>query len=184
MRTGVPRPRSVTAARAEVALPEPEIERAELGPLTPDLTAVRPVPPMVAVLGGASVETAGPGVGAGVGPGGGSGTGGGIGTGQGSGIGSGTGPGVGGESAVYAPEPRAIVFPFEQPPASVRGRRFRIRFWVDAHGRVVDVEIVPRIEDQAFRRTLLERVSSWTFYPARTVEGKPVAGQFVITYAP
>ena len=95
------------------------------------------------------------------------------------------GPGTGGEGgAVFAPEPRAIIYPFEEPPASVRGRQFQIRFWVDLRGKVTKVEITPEIEDKRFRAALLERVSSWTFYPARTAEGRPVNGQFVTTYSP
>lgn len=131
-----------------------------------------------------SLLTLGPGTGSGLGPGSGAGIGGGTGTGSGTGIGSGTGPGIGDGGAVYAPEPRAVIYPHEAPPVSIRGRLFRIRFWVDARGRVDRVDIEPEIEDVVFRRTLVERVSSWTFYPARTIDGKPVAGQLVITYSP
>jgi len=132
----------------------------------------------------ASIETLGPGSGTGAGPGVGSGSGGGVGSGQGTGVGSGVGPGFGGGEAVIAPEPRAIVYPFEQPPASIRGRQFTIRFWVDAQGRVTKVEIQPEIADRAFRAKLMERMYSWTFYPALTAEGRNVAGQLVITYSP
>jgi protein TonB len=132
----------------------------------------------------ASVETLGPGSGTGAGPGVGSGSGGGVGSGQGTGVGSGVGPGFGGGEAVIAPEPRAIIYPFEQPPASIRGREFTIRFWVDAQGRVTKVEIRPEIADRAFRAKLMERMYSWTFYPALTAEGRNVAGQLVITYSP
>ncbi len=131
-----------------------------------------------------SLLTLGPGSGAGLGPGTGAGIGGGSGTGSGTGIGSGTGPGIGDGGAVYAPEPRAVIYPHEAPPASIRGRLFRIQFWVDARGRVDRVEIEPDIEDLIFRRRLIDRVSSWTFYPARTIDGKPVAGRLVITYSP
>ncbi|MGD8727957.1 MAG: hypothetical protein PVH40_09945, partial [Gemmatimonadales bacterium] len=122
----------------------------------------------------ANVEGRGPGMGTGRGPGAGSGTGGGVGSGQGTGTGSGIGPGSGGGVAVIAPEPRAIVYPHEEPPASIRGRQFSVHFWVDSFGRVVKVEIEPEISDRVFREKLFERLYAWTFYPALTAEGRPV----------
>jgi hypothetical protein len=55
---------------------------------------------------------------------------------------------------------------------------------VDARGRVDSVTVLPEIDDKRFRKILLDRVSSWTFYAARTLEGRPVAGQLVVPYAP
>jgi len=173
------------AARPEVSVPTPALERVEPA-VQPDPELVTPQivrPPLEDQL-APSILTAGSGSGFGIGPGTGSGVGGGTGSGNGTGVGSGTGPGVSAEEVAYAPEPRAIVYPFEEPPASVRGRQFRIYFWVDARGKVDRVEVRPEIEDAAFRRILIERVSSWTFYPARTIEGRPVAGQLVVMYAP
>ena len=131
-----------------------------------------------------NVENRGPGTGTGLGPGTGSGSGGGVGSGQGTGTGSGVGPGSGGGVAVIAPEPRAVVYPYEDPPESVTGRQFSIHFWVDSRGLVTKVEIQPEISDRLFREKLYERMYSWTFYPALTAEGRPVNGQLVFTYNP
>ncbi len=180
---GVPTARraSVPAASTELELPRPTTETEEQPEAIPVTNAD---PATLFNERTTSLLTLGPGSGTGVGPGSGAGIGGGTGTGRGTGVGSGIGPGSGDGAAVYAPEPRAIIYPYEAPPASIRGGRFRIRFWVDARGRVDKVEIEPEIQDPAFRRKLLDRVSSWTFYPARTIDGKPVAGQLVITYSP
>ncbi len=178
----------VEAQRPELTVPVPEVEppMQELVIPEPDpTTLVSAIALPTEPARPASVETLGPGLGTGGGPGAGSGSGGGVGTGRGSGVGSGIGPGSGGGDEVFvAPEPRAIIYPFEEPPASVKGRQFNIRFWVDALGRVTKVEIEPKIEDSAFRKALLERMRSWTFYPARTRSGRRVPGQLVITYEP
>ena len=177
---------AVAAPNVEVQLPQPKVEPTP-EPIVSE-TALEPVSRTIPVTDPNATSTRltlGPGSGTGLGPGAGSGRGGGIGSGSGTGVGSGVGPGTGGEGgAVYAPEPRAIIYPFEEPPPSVRGRRFQIRFWVDLRGTVTKVEITPEIEDKRFRAKLLERVSSWTFYPARTADGRPVNGQLVITYSP
>jgi TonB family protein len=173
--------------KTEIALPQPRVTPADEKPILPAATIAAPeaVMPVVARSAADNPQSFGPGTGTGVGPGVGAGVGGGKGTGRGPGIGSGTGPGSGGDgTAYYAPEPRAIIYPFEEPPASIRGREFVIRFWVDSRGRVDKVEIEPEITDRAFRAKLIERVSSWTFYPARTREGKPVNGRYEITYQP
>lgn len=129
-----------------------------------------------------NVETLGSGVGSGAGSG--SGSGGGSGTGQGAGVGSNSGPGVGDHRYVLAPEPRSVIYPFEQAPQSIKGWQFNIRFWVDDRGRVTKVEVEPPIEDQSFLRKLLERMYQWTFYPARMADGSAVEGELVITYQP
>jgi len=180
-------PAAKPAPKTEIVLPQPKVAPAEEKPILPNPTiaAPEPVMPVVARSAADNQMSFGPGTGTGVGPGVGAGVGGGQGTGRGPGIGSGTGPGSGGDgTAYYAPEPRAIIYPFEEPPASVRGREFLIRFWVDNRGRVDKVEIEPEIAERAFRAKLIERVSSWTFYPARTREGKPVNGRYEITYQP
>ena len=127
-------------------------------------------------------------LGRGPGPGGdagdGIGAGGGIGTGEGTGEGSHKGPGTGGRGYVFAPEPRSVVYPVEEPPSSVKGQSFNIRFWVDARGRVTKVDIDPPIEDASFRKKLLESMYQWIFYPARTADGRSVNGQLVITHRP
>ncbi|HEX9691605.1 MAG TPA: hypothetical protein VGA22_05865 [Gemmatimonadales bacterium] len=173
-----------------VKAPEPEAvdEHAEL--VLPEVTA--PEEPVLATktLGAADyglvpVQVAGAGQGSGEGPGSGTGSGGGVGSGQGTGIGSGVGPGTGGQGGdAIAPEPRSVVYPFEDPPSSVRGQQYSIHFWVDQRGRATKVEITPRIDDAAFRRKLEERMLQWVFYPARTVEGRAVAGELIVTYEP
>lgn len=188
--TSASRPARSAAApvpKTEISLPQPKVTPAEEKPIfpNPSIAVPEPVMPVVARSAADNPQSFGPGVGTGVGPGVGAGTGGGQGTGRGPGIGSGIGPGSGGDgSAYYAPEPRAIIYPFEEPPASVRGLEFVIRFWVDDRGRVDKVEIEPEIADRAFRAKLIERVTSWTFYPARTRDGKPVKGRYEITYQP
>ncbi len=125
----------------------------------------------------------GDGPGTGGGPGAGPGSGGGVGSGIGTGIGSDVGPGTGGGLA-YAAEPRAISFPVDDPPASIRGREFFLHFWVDARGRVTKVAIEPPIEDGAYREKLLQHVSQWIFYPARTRTGRRIAGELRVPYRP
>jgi outer membrane biosynthesis protein TonB len=130
-------------------------------------------------------EAVGPGSGVGAGPGRGSGSGGGIGSGRGTGIGSGTGPGTGGDGGdVLAPEPRSVVYPYEQAPTSIKGREFRVHFWVDRRGRVKKVEVSPRIDDRVFLKKLLDRMQQWVFYPARTIDGRAVEGELIVTYVP
>ncbi|UCG87214.1 MAG: hypothetical protein JSW71_01315 [Gemmatimonadota bacterium] len=113
------------------------------------------------------------------------GSGGGVGSGRGTGIGSDTGPGTGGgRGAVLAPEPRAVVYPVEEPPQGLSGLELVIHFWVDARGRVTKVEIDPPIEDSAYRRKLLESLRQWVFYPARTAEGRATEGELIVTHVP
>ena len=120
------------------------------------------------------------GVGTGDGPGEGTGSGGGIGSGEGEGIGAGIGDGTGGENGdVRAPEPRTVVYPFEDPPDDVRGVEFTLHFWVDQRGRVTKVEITPNIKDSGFRNKLMDRLKAWVFYAARTTNGSPVAGEYI-----
>ncbi len=170
-----------------VEVPQPAVEvveapKAELKELTPEIPTLATLP---ARRPATNVETLGAGSGIGTGPGAGSGTGGGIGTGRGSGIGAGVGPGTGGDGgAVVAPAVRTVIYPFEDPPSDIRGMVFRVRFWVDTRGRPTKVEIDPPIGDGSFRKKLLERMRQWTFYPARTLEGRPVNGQLVVMYEP
>jgi protein TonB len=185
---GSQRPRPAPSEpKQEITLPTPKIEQTEEPVVVPQTTPepVELALPTIDRSSTSSTLALGPGTGTGLGPGSGSGSGGGIGSGRGTGVGSGVGPGTGGEGvAVYAPEPRAVIYPFEEPPAAMRGQQYSIRFWVDARGKITKIEIEPEIQDKKFRDKLLERVWSWVFYPARTAEGKPVNGQFVITYAP
>ncbi len=173
---------------APVALVAPELQeelqlslpKLDLKVIPPELDEIAP-PPTVRRLVSRPQDV---GAGTGEGPGTGSGSGGGVGSGQGTGVGSNVGPGSGGGGAAYAPEPRSILYPFEEPPPSAKGREYTIRFWVNRRGRVTRVVIEPEIEDSDFRKKLLDRMYQWVFYPARTAEGRAVQGEYSITYAP
>lgn len=113
------------------------------------------------------------------------GVGGGVGSGRGTGIGSNTGPGTGGgRGAVYAPEPRSVVYPVEEVPSSIKGMELVIHFWVDSRGRVTKVEVEPEVDDKSYRDKLLASLSRWMFYPARTAEGTPTEGELIVTHVP
>lgn len=165
-----PRRVELVVPQTQPEVPLPELPRFEV-----------PRPPRAVV----NVETLGPGSGTGDRAGSGSGSGGGSGTGEGTGVGSYTGPGFGDEGGpILAPEPRSVLYPFEDAPQSIKGRQLNIRFWVNARGRVTRVEVETPIEDKSFLKKLLERMHQWTFYPARRRDGTPVAGELVITYLP
>lgn len=154
----------------EISLPRPSVARVSETPMA--LASVGRVIPT-------TVVGRGPGTGGGVGAG--SGTGGGVGSGAGTGVGSGVGPGSGGgeDGSVLPPEPKFIVVPADRP-GSVRGRAFDVHFWVDQRGTVTRVEVEPDIEDAAYRRKFLEQMYQFQFTPARTPDGRPVAGHIVI----
>jgi TonB family protein len=119
------------------------------------------------------------------GPGSGTGIGGGRGGGVGTGVGDNVGPGIGGERApAYAPEPRSVIYPLTEPPASLEGVLMVVHFWVDARGRVTKVEVLPPIEDEAYLREFIDTMYRWAFYPARMADGRPVEGELVVTYRP
>ena len=161
---------------AELALTKPELEV----PVPKALEVDLPLKPRTIVSIETSAEEAGTGSDLGLG----SGSGGGSGTGKGTGVGSNLGPGVGEHRYVLAPEPRSVLYPFEEAPRSIRGRQFTVRFWVDARGRVNKVEVQPPIEDASFLKKLLQRMYGWIFYPARMADGTAVEGELVITYRP
>jgi len=176
-----PMPAAAAASREEaeasdqtaVVTPEPTIEETE------QEVVLETVAPRRVVI----VEE-GEGRGTGEGPGTGTGSGGGVGSGQGTGVGRHQGPGTGGGGVAYAPEPRALLYPFEAAPPSVKGKVYTLHFWVNRRGAVTKVEVEPEIEDADFRRTLMNRLRLWVFYPARTVEGRPVSGEFMVSYEP
>jgi protein TonB len=174
--TSAPEARAQEAAEDALTLPEPDVAR--LPPESAALEIPRQARRVVVI------EREGDGSGSGQGPGGGSGSGGGLGSGQGTGIGSHSGPGTGGGGAVLAPEPRAVLYPFEEAPPSIKGRRFTLHFWVDRRGRVTRVEVEPAIADAGFRNALLDRLRQWVFYPARTAEGRPMQGELLVPYTP
>lgn len=194
---GTPEIRYVDLVAAAPAPASPRVEQREPEVVVPVPTVVAPrveMPkPMAAIEpttlalpvappGSQATAPGDPGPGAGgLGPG----TGGGIGSGQGRGVGSGRGDGAGGEGGdVLAPEPRASPFPFDRPPADADGVEFTVRFYVDERGRVQRVTIAPEIADRGYRRKVIAVFESWTFYPARTLDGRPVKGQYVIRFTP
>jgi hypothetical protein len=111
------------------------------------------------------------------------GKGGGIGTGVGPGAGADSGKGTGGEGGdVFPPKPQyAIVPPFDNRPASVKGRSFAVHFWINAAGRVTKVQLEPEITDRAYRREFLDRMQQYAFVPAHRLDGTPVASEMTIT---
>lgn len=113
-----------------------------------------------------------------MGPGRGRGAGGGAGRGLGPGSGSGTG-GSGGE--VFPPQARYSILPPLPRPGSVRGKTFRVHFWVDAAGRVTRVDVSPPIADGEYRRQFVALMYQYTFAPALKPDGTPVAGEMVLT---
>ncbi|GBD32833.1 MAG: hypothetical protein KatS3mg081_2807 [Gemmatimonadales bacterium] len=97
----------------------------------------------------------------------------------------GMGTGGTGESGngpnLLAPRPRYTVLPPLDRPASVRGKSFRVRFWVDQFGRVTRVEVSPEIPDTEYRKKFLALMYQYSFEPARRPDGTPVAGEAVLT---
>ena len=129
-------------------------------------------PPSVVVTPPAAVGTGeGTTGGAGQGPG----TGGGKGTGTGTGAGADSGSGSGGDARDIIPaSPRWAVLPPSDAPREARGRRYEVRFWVTAEGRVTRVEVNPPIRDAGYRREFTERMMGYLFNPATTRDGRHV----------
>ncbi len=126
-------------------------------------------------------QTTGPtGPATGVGPG----TGGGQGSGQGPGIGNAVGPGTGGDAGYIPASPRWLILTPTDPPATVKGHKLRVQFWVTADGHVTRVETQPQIADAGYRRNFMERMMGYLFNPATTRDGQPVASVFTITVTP
>ena len=128
-------------------------------------------------------RTIGAGAGIGGGRGAGTGSGGGIGSGEGTGTGSGVGSGNGGEGGViFPPTVRYTFLPPDPRPSSVRGRTFRVRFAVDAEGRVADVDVEPNIGDGDYRKRFIGTMRRFRFRPARLQDGTPVAGTAIVSF--
>lgn len=116
------------------------------------------------------------------GEGAGTGTGGGVGPGVGSGTGSGAGPGTGGTGGdVFPPQARYSILPPLPKPAAVRGKSFRVHFWVDVLGRVTKVQVSPEIPDGSYRKKFLSLMYEYTFAPARRADGTAVPGEAILT---
>lgn len=120
----------------------------------------------------------GPGKGSGLGPGAGAGTGGG----SGSGTGPGAGPDSGGGGRVYPPQPQGIIMPPPDRPASVHGTVVTARFEISARGDVMRVSLDPMPRDRKFAAAFLDRLRRYTFTPAYSLDGRPVAAAFQISF--
>lgn len=123
--------------------------------------------------------------GAGLGEGQGSGTGPGAGSGSGGGSGSGVGTGIGPDSGggggrIFPPQPQGIIMPPPDRPASLRGTTVTARFEISATGEVLRVTLDPAIRDRRFNSEFLDRLRRYTFTPAYTREGRPIAAVFEI----
>jgi protein TonB len=163
-----------TAAKIEPVRSQPDLPVPVLvQPEPPTQTRPLALAPLSIPLASVEIPPAGTGVGSGPGTGGGIGSG--VGSGVGPGVGSGVGPGGAGE-AVFPPEPKYSILPPLPKPASVRGQTYRVRFSVDARGRVTMVDVTPRIPDGEYRKKFLDLMREYTFTPARRADGTPVRG--------
>jgi hypothetical protein len=155
----VPRAAAPAAATVPVTppvpVPEPEVKPLEIAriQITP-----QHVPLVAPVLSGTGTGSAG--------------SGGGAGGGSGTGVGTHTGPGSGGDGGyIVPPEVIGLVI----PPDCASGQ-FAVSFSIDTQGRVDRVELDPLPKDGGCRREFLARLREYKFKPARTAEGRPVAG--------
>ena len=140
-----------------VALPDP---------VKLDLSQLEPSPPAANTPMASGATASG-------GPGQSPGSGGGQGTGTGPGAGADAGPGSGGEAGYILADPNGVFL----PPPCARGA-FNIRFWVEADGRVSQVEVKPLPKDAGCRRDLIAALKAFRFRPARTRDGRAVASIF------
>jgi hypothetical protein len=160
-----PAPAIVMPTQPVVVVPE----------VRPDTTPRAPDPAQPAAPG------QGPGEGAGKGPGAGPGSGTGSGGGTGSGVGPGTGPDSGGGGGrVYPPQPQGIILPPPDRPSALRGTTVTAVFEISATGEVMHVALDPSPRDHKFANAFLERLRRFTFTPAYTLDGHPVAALFRI----
>jgi len=170
--------REVPTDETTIELPIPKPQLKEIQTDAPRVKIAQPTGPVVVA------PKIGAGDGSGVGPGSGTGVGGGTGTGEGTGIGSGEGSGTGGEGgAGYGPQSRQMLLP-PDAPESIKGQEFRVRFWINERGRVTKVEVEPRIRDSAYRKKFMEKMSQFTFHPARLPDGTPVASHYDVLITP
>ncbi len=147
-----------------VPLPEP----------TPAITLPPPtlqplsmtVAPVVASVGTASDGTTGQGPG----------TGGGTGSGTGPGVGNDSGPGSGGNGAyITPPSVRTLIL----QPSCAHGR-ITVQFAIAPDGSVTQVSVEPEPKDRACRRELMDKMRGYQFLPARTRDGRAVAGTYQV----
>lgn len=149
---------------APMIIPTPEVQEIKLEEFKMEM-------PQTVSTGQVSGIGGGEGGGRGQGPG----SGGGTGTGEGTGTGSARGPGTGGDGGeIFPPTPRETTIPFDAPPG-IKGKTFRVVFWVDEKGQVTRIEEHPTIRDPAASRWFLARMQQWRFNPASTRDGLAVS---------
>ncbi len=67
-------------------------------------------------------------------------------------------------------------------PSSVRGTRVTVRFEISSRGDVMRVSLSPFPRDRKFADAFLDRLRRYTFTPAYTLDGRPVAAIFEISF--
>lgn len=106
------------------------------------------------------------------------GTGGGTGTGAGTGTGSANGPGTGGDGGdIYLATPEYLILPPLPSPSSVRGKKLKLLFALDDHGKVLRVEFESS-GDRSYDKLLRAKCLEYKFRPAHKRDGTPVASVF------
>jgi hypothetical protein len=63
----------------------------------------------------------------------------------------------------------------------VRGKTFRVHFWVDAAGHVMRVAVSPPIPDAGYAKQFVALMSQYTFAPALKPDGTATSGETVLT---
>ena len=66
--------------------------------------------------------------------------------------------------------------PFDTPPKELRGVSLSVTFWVGVDGAVERYEVEPAIKDREYAKKFDEVMRAFRFTPARTPDGKRVAG--------
>jgi hypothetical protein len=66
-------------------------------------------------------------------------------------------------------------------PADCAHGRFTVSFSVAADGRVTHVSVDPQPKDGGCRREMMDKMMSYEFQPARTRDGRAVAGTTWVT---
>jgi protein TonB len=169
-------PPAAPAAEAALPLP-PQLVMPKAAPIPlPEVKPPDVAPPSVSAE--QLLASLGPGTGPGKGPGAGSGTGGGTGSGRGPGMGPDSG---GGGGSLYPPVPRQMILPPMDRPASVRGVTVTVRFEISERGDVMRVSYNPQLRDRSYASQFTERMKHYTFSPATTLDGRPVAAIYQIT---
>ena len=69
-----------------------------------------------------------------------------------------------------------MAFPFDTPPKELRGVSLNVTFWVRADGKVERYEVEPPIKNREYAKKFDQVMRAFRFTPARTPDGKLVAG--------